>query len=254
MSALIRPFNRTRSALHYLAGADPFYRWKLSRSRCPNCGGNLFLSLRPDAFMTRCLSCRANVTNLSLIPVIRTHDRKHKIRTAWEMSTYGATLDYLRRNVSQVYASEYFEHAAPGALVGGVLNQDVQRLSFADASLDLITSNQVFEHVQDDQQGFRECHRVLKPGGALIFSVPLYALPATQQLARIKDGNVEHLVPPEYHDSRIAGPGSVLCFWRHSLHDIVPRVSQTGFVTRLVEIRFPASLKESTFVVYAVKN
>jgi ubiquinone/menaquinone biosynthesis C-methylase UbiE len=32
----------------------------------------------------------------------------------------------------------------------------VQRLSFADASFDLCTSTEVFEHVPDDRAGLRE--------------------------------------------------------------------------------------------------
>jgi SAM-dependent methyltransferase len=204
--------------------------------------------------MTRCLSCIANVTNLSLIPVIREHGKAHQIEVAWEMSTYGATLEYLKRNVSCVFESEFFEGVASGSLVDGILNQDVHDLSFEDASLDLITSNQVFEHVRDDLKGFAECHRVLKPGGALIFSIPLYDASTTQQLAVVQHGRIEHLFPPEYHDSRRDGPKSALCFWRHSFHDIVERVASAGFAAKLVEIRFPASLKESTFVIYALKD
>jgi hypothetical protein len=106
--------------------------------------------------------------------------------------------------------------------------------------------------VQDDVRGFSECFRVLKPGGALIFSVPLYDIAATQQLAVVR-GGVQHLFPPEYHDSRRGGPGSALCYWRHSVHDICARVASVGFDARLVEIRIPASCKEATFVLYAVK-
>jgi SAM-dependent methyltransferase len=204
--------------------------------------------------MTRCLACFANVTNLSLIPVIQSHAKVCSIQTAWEMSTYGATLDYLKRTVPRVHASEFFEGMASGSRVDGILNQDVHDLSFEDCSLDLITSNQVFEHVRDDLQGFAECHRVLKPGGALIFSVPLYDTSATRQLAVVQDGRLQHLFPPEYHDSRRDGPESALCYWRHSFQDIAERVSSAGFRARLVEIRFPASLKESTFVVYALKD
>jgi SAM-dependent methyltransferase len=194
------------------------------------------------------------VTNLSLIPVVQEHAKSHRIETAWEMSTYGATLAYLKRVVPRVYASEFFDGVEPGAYVNGILHQDVQKLSFADASLDLITSNQVFEHVQDDLQGFRECHRVLSPGGALVFSIPLYDTPATQRLAAVENGIIVHHAPPEYHDSRREGPGAALCFWRHSLHDIIGRVERAGFTAKLVEFRFQAALKEATFVVYAVKE
>lgn len=204
--------------------------------------------------MTRCVSCLANVTNLSLIPIIQQHSKNRKVGTAWEMSTYGATLDYLKRNIACVYQSEYFECTAPGSVIDGVLHQDVQNLTFADASLDLITSNQVFEHVPNDLQGFRECHRVLRPGGALIFSIPLYNTEATQQLATVKNDIIQYLTPPEYHSSRIGGPDSVLCYWRHSCNDIAERVSSAGFHTTVKEIRFPAILKESTFVIYALKQ
>jgi len=203
--------------------------------------------------MTRCLGCRANVTNLSLIPIIDAHAAKHPVQDVWEMSTYGATLAFLRQRFSNVISSEFFPGIASGALVSGVLAQDVQRLSLADESVDLITSNQVFEHVEDDSKGYAECYRVLRPGGALIFSVPLYDIPTTLQLARVEEGKLEHLETPEYHDSRLGGPGSALCFWRHSFHDISARVARLGFNTRLEEVRLPRSAAASTYVIYAEK-
>ena len=244
-------FNRIRSALRYLARAAPPHAWRLSRSTCPNCAGTWFLSLRHDAFMTRCLRCHANATNLSLIPVIQSHQGSHRTDCAWEMSTYGATLDYLRRNVAHVHCSEYFVHAAPGAFVDGIMNQDVQNLAFADDSLDLITSNQVFEHVPDDLRGYRECFRVLRAGGALIFTIPLHDIPATQQLATLRDRNIEFLTAPEFHDSRLQGPRSAPCFWRHSFHDVAARVATADFTVELVEVRITSIA--STWVVYALK-
>jgi len=43
---------------------------------------------------------------------------------------------------------------------------------FADSSIDAIVAIDVFEHVPDDDRAFRECRRVLRPGGYLIMSVP----------------------------------------------------------------------------------
>lgn len=185
--------------------------------------------MRPDAGMIRCLSCRANGTNLSLIPLIKKHQQSHPVREAWEMSTYGATLSFLKKYVDHVYESEHFEGKISGEIVDGVLNQDVQETSFPDSSLDLITSNQVFEHVPDDIKGYAECFRMLRPGGALLFTVPLYGIAATEKLAEIRDGELIYFTKPEYHDSRAAGPESILTFWHHSLHDIAERVSSVGF-------------------------
>lgn len=188
--------NRLRAISHYLRGVDSPLRWKLIKTACPNCAGRYFVALNRTPFMTRCLRCRANVTNLSLIPSIQHHSRLHSISRAWEMSTYGATLSFLRRQNINVQTSEYFPGAKPGERVDGVLNQDVQRTSFPDEYFDLVTSNQVFEHVQDDIAGYRECFRVLKSHGALIFSVPLHDLPETKQLAYHAEDRIVHITPP----------------------------------------------------------
>jgi SAM-dependent methyltransferase len=46
---------------------------------------------------------------------------------------------------------------------------DLAHLPLADASVDLIFSQSVFEHLTDPEAVYAELHRVLKPGGRLIF-------------------------------------------------------------------------------------
>jgi ubiquinone/menaquinone biosynthesis C-methylase UbiE len=48
-------------------------------------------------------------------------------------------------------------------------NADLSRLPLADASVDVIMSRSVFEHLTDPESVYREFHRVLKPGGRLVF-------------------------------------------------------------------------------------
>jgi len=247
---------RVRSAIRYLSWSDPVYKWKLSRATCPSCGARLFISLKPSDFLTRCLSCRANAVNLALIPVIESDfGPSARVAHAYELSTFGATHDYLHQRFEQVTVSEYMPGEVKGAVFNGVLNQDVQDLTFADDSFDLITSNQVMEHVPDDIQGFRECWRTLKPRGRLIFTVPLYDTPHTIRMAEVTPDGIRLLQEPEYHDSRLGGPRSALTFWRHSCHDICDRLRAAGFQTaKLVDVMIAPSQRFPTRVVHAAKD
>jgi ubiquinone/menaquinone biosynthesis C-methylase UbiE len=49
---------------------------------------------------------------------------------------------------------------------------DVEEMPFADASFDAVACTEVLEHVPNPARALREVHRVLRPGGSLIGSVP----------------------------------------------------------------------------------
>lgn len=49
---------------------------------------------------------------------------------------------------------------------------DLECLPLADDSVDVVTSQFVFEHLRDPPAAFAEFARVLKPGGALVFLTP----------------------------------------------------------------------------------
>ena len=48
-------------------------------------------------------------------------------------------------------------------------NADLAKLPLPDASVDLIMSRSVFEHLTDPESVYREFSRVLRPGGAVVF-------------------------------------------------------------------------------------
>lgn len=49
---------------------------------------------------------------------------------------------------------------------------DITKLPFRDSSFDLVTMNMVVEHLDDPEWQFQDVHRVLAPGGVLIFHTP----------------------------------------------------------------------------------
>ena len=56
-----------------------------------------------------------------------------------------------------------------------------------------MTSNGVLEHIPDDRAGFAEMAHVLRPGGRMNMTVPLYDTPATVELARMTSAGIEWL-------------------------------------------------------------
>jgi SAM-dependent methyltransferase len=248
---------RLLAAFRYLRLGDKPWKWRVRAGRCPACQGNFFIVFGNSAFHTRCLKCGATAVNLSMIPVISSHfGGRFAGRRAYEMSSYGATHDYLRRHFSEACFSEYFPGKPLGAMVDDVRNEDATQLSFAANQFDVVTSNQVFEHVPDDEGAYAECHRVLKSGGGLIFTVPLYDTPKTEQIARLSvEGTIEWLGEPEYHDSRLAGPQSAPVFWRHSINDIAERVAEAGFDSvRIVSVAALGDRSPAQPVIYATKR
>ena len=93
--------------------------------------------------MTRCLKCSANGVNLALIETIKQLQSDLVINDVWEMSTYGATLDFHSRTYRNVTSSEFFPGVASGVKKGSIICQDVQATSFDDETFDFFTSSQV---------------------------------------------------------------------------------------------------------------
>jgi SAM-dependent methyltransferase len=207
---------------------------------CPICGATVFVRLNRTDWGVRCARCGGAPNTLTLVESIHELVGDLRDKQVYLLSAAGPLFDYLRRTCGHLTYSLYTDGVAPGEYAGGVLSQDVQRLTFADESFDLCVHSEVFEHVPDDAAGFRETYRVLKPGGATIFTIPVFETDATLERAHTVDGRIEHLQPPEYHNDQLRG--SVLAF-RDYGRDVIGRLESAGFESvRLISRPGPAGL------------
>ena len=128
-----------------------------------------------------------------------------------------------------VIGSEYLGPDVPGGTtVRDLRHEDALALSFDDASLDALVSNDVFEHVPDIDRCLAEAARVLGSGGRLYFSIPFYDREESVQRAALRDGEIVELLPATYHRNPIDPKKGSLVFYEHGW-DILERCRRAGF-------------------------
>jgi SAM-dependent methyltransferase len=221
-----------RSAWHKVAKVAPGYlggvgHWRVGRCQC--CQRlTVFLAHRNCSPEFRaCLFCSANERYELLAAEIRQRfGDKLSDMSILELDPRSPLKPLL--SGARKYTRSFFEEGWSSGERDGAVCEDITALKFDNHSLDLIISSDVLEHVPYLDKAFSETARVLKPGGAHIFTVPPRAM--TRKRAVIKDGKVVHIEPPEHHLDPLS-PEGVLAFW-----DIGPDLP-TALLTEGLDIR-----------------
>lgn len=213
-----------------------------------------FLVSGTESRSIRCLSCKSTAISLSSLAQIQKLALDPASSAVYELSYHGAVYRYLKQRFPRFECSEYFGPQALGEKVNGVRNEDVQKLSFADDSFDLVSCTEVFEHVPDYLAGFSEVRRVLRPQGWFVMTVPFFDAERTQAICRIgSNGALEWLQEEEYHDSQVTGVGTVPVFWHHSKRQILDDLRQVGFRSASLEQSHEYIKRIPQYVVVAQK-
>jgi len=84
---------------------------------------------------------------------------------------YGAAVKAARVLGVEVFHAQALEAKRRGVEVGRI-NLERDRFPWADESVDHVVCNQVLEHLKNVWLPLSEMHRVLKPGGVAVLSVP----------------------------------------------------------------------------------
>jgi SAM-dependent methyltransferase len=137
-------------------------------------------------------------------------------------------------------SSEYYGPTySGGEMVGRTMHQNLMSLSFEDRSIDLVISSDVFEHIPDPYRAHKEIHRVLKPGGAHVFTVPFYQTAFEDEARTMTDirGNTVLIKEPLYHRDPIRPEGALV----HKIFslEMLVKLGKIGFTTRMYKIYKP---------------
>ena len=195
----------------------------------------------PIAFDTReqilCTECRLSARVRAAFGLANRELRGRNGASAYLTEQASLAFSWAQRHLpARVHGSEFESDAKARLRLSGYLRdiggwgdidfQDVTKLSHADAQFDVVISMDVLEHVRDYIKAIREFARVLKPGGALVATLPFNDRPSTLIRARLSDGVIEHLMEPEFHGDPL-GAG-ILC-WYHFGWDVLDVCRDAGF-------------------------
>jgi hypothetical protein len=129
--------------------------------------------------------------------------------------------------LKNIIKSEYYDDIERGKYKNGVRSEDLQNLTFDDNTFDAIISLDVFEHIADPWEAFSEVHRVIKPGGVGIITVPIdIRIKTTKTLAKAENGEIKYFRKPAYHGDPIREEGA-LVFTEFGT-DIVNKLKEMG--------------------------
>jgi methyltransferase family protein len=187
-----------------------FYLWRVRRCLC--CDRiTVFLSITTAGETRTCLFCSANERYELLAMEIKSRfGEKLSEKDVLELDPHSPLRKLLSRSHSHVRT--FFSAGVEGGTIraDGAVCEDITSLTVADESFDLIISSDVLEHVPRLNMAFSETARVLRPGGAHLFTVPPRA--GTKKRAEIIGGKVNHIETPEYHLDPLS-PQGILTFW-----------------------------------------
>lgn len=150
----------------------------------------------------------------------------------------------LRGIFAKFIGSEYAETEEQRRNLYPIPVEDLQKLSFPSVVFDVVTTNEVLEHVPSIDEALGEICRVLKPGGWHVGTAP-FAMGQYDSIrkAELISGQVNFLTEPEYHGNPVDEKGALV--FEVPGWDILDRARKAGF--RDAFVRFVMSTKHACF-------
>lgn len=177
----------------------------------------------------------------------------------WDTCSYPIP-DYLKAvEYGSVSLSNFRPNSPFGELIApGISNQNLEHLTYASDSFDLVITTDVMEHVRLDDLAHQEIHRVLRLGGVYVFTVP-HGRELTETLVRVRvvdPADVSKdtfLLEPEYHGNANSEDGSGALSYRVYGANLDGFLEDLGFEVTYLKDDVPENAIRSTELFYCRK-
>lgn len=215
--------------------------------RCPVCEQDTAFEMRSPAFYrsAQCVSCGSWPAQRAFWYAMTNLRPNWRELTIHESSPGGDPITIRFINECRNYiVSQYDPNQPSGMMVfdpekpgGKYIIQDLQRQTFPDSFFDLVITREVFEHVFDPAAAIAEIARTLKPGGLCIMAVPVAnRFKPSQRRARMVDGAVNHILPPQYHGNPMSRDGALVTMdWGYDIAPLLTKFSGIPFYSQTFE-------------------
>ncbi|WP_200938231.1 MULTISPECIES: TylF/MycF/NovP-related O-methyltransferase [unclassified Methylobacterium] len=135
-----------------------------------------------------CADCGANLRSIALAKAIVATLGTQETLREFVASRAASRIRILELN--EAGGLSQYLRKMPGYTFGAYPEVDMHALPYPDESFDLVVHSDTLEHIENPAHALRECARVLKPGGAICYTVPVIV----GRLSRGRAG-----LPKSYH-------------------------------------------------------
>jgi SAM-dependent methyltransferase len=241
---------------------NPNYLFRHRFGTCPVCfHKTVFIAKDIPEFVRNhaiCIRCKSAARHRAITLCILNEfsskgiNRLHDFRKFHELvvlnTSYGTPIADALGKAPNIFNTEYYDNCESGKFVNGVMCQNLEMLTFASNSIDLVISEDVFEHIVQIKKAFAEVYRVLKPGGVHVFSIPFYFADKTQYLFHyVNNEFVPAVLPIEYHGDGIRGK---IPAYYHLGYDMFDWLSEIGFETSMHRSQYYEHSRYGTYDCY----
>lgn len=180
---------------------------------------------------TSCTTCGANIRSIALAHAILRYAHVTCTLTEWATGAAAQSCNLLEINEAGSLTSVLKKLA--GHRIVEYPEYDMMALPFENSLFDLVVHSDTLEHVRDPVQALRECRRVLRRGGACIFTVPV----VLRRLTRSRKG-----LPVSLHGRQGDSDVSMTVHTEFGA-DVWCQILESGFDDcRIVPYRYPAGI------------